>query len=199
MADDGANQAEGAKKKKISWDKSESRKIVRQGILSNQITPNMTPLQVWLMHPAHKEWTDQNPKNGKNNFRTNLKTMREGIARDRERMAEDVASYGHDRSIVDGFRAADPDYKIPWHKSDAYRLLKEAVRAGLHKTMTPMELHQSKPEYQEFTLKEFRPHIYQIADEEAKREKRWQRKKKKAQYPELLKDHPRMIRDNETS
>jgi hypothetical protein len=80
----------------------------------------------------------------------------------------------HDRAIVDS-QALDNDRQLfpevlgndagrgypKWGPSQAKQLLKADVGAGLHKTMTPMELHLSRPEYQEFPLKVFRNHIYQ--------------------------------------
>ena len=127
----------------------------------------MMPKQVWLMHLAHKEWTDQT-KTGYNNFCRNLRTLRAAIDRDRDRMLKDVQSYGPDRAIVNAMRASDPNYKTPWYKSDAFKLLKQDVQDEVQKKMKPKQLHASRDEYSAFDLNEFRPHIYQITNAEPK-------------------------------
>ena len=57
--------------------------------------------------------------------------------------------------------------------------------------MTPAQLRLSRDVCQEWDLDEFRGHICQIADEESKRQCRFEKKKQKAKHPELLEDHPR--------
>ena len=108
-------------------------------------------------------------------------------------MVQDCLSYGHDRAIVNSLCAASADpEKVPWHKSEAFKSLKEDVQAAEHKKKKPKDLHESKEEYKAFELDEFRPHIYQIADSEAKRAIRFERKKKAWKWPEVHEDHPRL-------
>ena len=58
--------------------------------------------------------------------------------------------------------------------------------------MTPKELYNSTPVYYEnFDLEVVRKHIYQRRDCEAKRAYRFEKKKARAKYPELLENHPR--------
>ena len=175
------------KAEKVQWAVSKSKAALRQGLLSGEIKPKMKPKQIWLMHPAHKEWSDQDPERGYSNWASNLATLRESYAKDKDRMAQDVTSYAHDLGVVNNLRG--PNSKTPWHKSEAFKQLKVDVRAGKHKELKPAELHQTHDSYKEFTLEEFRKHIYQIADAEPKQQKRFERKKKAAECPELLKDH----------
>ena len=68
-----------------------------------------------------------------------------------------------------------PDY---WDGSAAQRLLTEDVESGQHTKMKPKQLRLKRPEYQQFPLHKFRPHIYQ----ETRREKEtpyWTYKKAK--------------------
>ena len=104
-------------------------------------------------------------------------------------MAEDVASFGHDIAKVLVMRP--PDAKTPYHRSAARPLLEKDVAEGKHKQMKPKELYQTRPEYQmDFTLEEFRKHVYQEADAIPKRKARWEANKKKWLYPEVHKNHP---------
>jgi hypothetical protein len=175
MADNQAVDEE----EKEDWAKSRSKAILRAGILAGEITPEMQPLAVFKMNPGeHGKWTYPN-------WRSNLRTLRLAIGRDRNRMTRDAISYGHDLAIVKSLRS--PDAKTPWHRSPAYPLLKQDVDEGKHKTMKPMLLRESRPEYSAFDLTVFRKHLYQEIDSRPKREIRYEKKKHAWKYPEL---HP---------
>jgi len=167
------------------WAESKSKALLRSELLSGTITPEMKPRDVFALHPEeHGKWNY-------GNWSTNLRTLRAAIDRDRGRMQRDVISYGHDLATVKALRA--PTDKTPWHRSPAFRLLKQDIDDGKHKQMKPKELYESRPEYHtDFTLEEFRKHIYQENDSRPKRKIRFERKKKTWLYPELHKDHPRL-------
>ena len=169
------------------WEKSKSKAILRRDLLNNTIKPEMKPKQIFEMHPEeHGKWEYANWTN-------NLRNLQAAYNRDNGRMVQDCLSYGHDPAIVNSLRLASADPgKIPWHKSEAFKSLKEDVRAGEHKKKKPKDLRQTKEEYKAFELDEFRSHIYQIADSEAKQEIRFERKKKAWKWPEIHEDHPRL-------
>jgi len=48
-----------------------------------------------------------------------------------------------------------------WDTHQANDLLAKDVKSGKASTMTPLILHSTRPEYQEFHLEVFRKHIYQ--------------------------------------
>lgn len=169
-----------------AWAKSASKAILRAGLLSGEITDAMKPKQVWNLHPTeHGKWNY-------NNWSSNLRTLRNAVQRDRTRMQKDCIAYGHDLAIV---RSLRDNSKTPWHRSAAAPLLKQDVKDGKHKEQKPKDLHKSRPEYEEFDLPAFRKHIYQEKDAEPKRAVRFERKKKRWQYPELHEDHPRLNSD----
>ena len=153
------------------------------------ITPEMSPRAVFDLHPEeHSKWNYKNSS-------SNLRTLRAAIDRDRGRMQRDAIAYGHDLESVKALRA--PTDKTPWHRSPAFRLLKQDMDDGKHKQMKPKDLYESQPEYHtNFTLEEFRKHIYQEIDSRPKRDIRFERKKKAWLYPELHKDHPRLQQDS---
>jgi hypothetical protein len=181
-----AMATEAPPKKKESWPNSESKALLRSGILSGLITPTMLPKQVYNMNPeVHKAWKYTN-------WCANLRSLQKAVGRDRGRMLDDVKSFAKDLAIVRQAQLSNPPKK-PWHLSDACRLLKDDVSEGRDKTVKPMELYYSRPEYHEhFSLEVFRKHIYQERDSRPKRAFRFEKKKKRWNYPELHQDHPRM-------
>ena len=104
-------------------------------------------------------------------------------------MANDARDYGHDKAIVKALRVGEP---TPWNLSECPKLLKKDVEDGLYPQIEPKDLYMLRIEYQAYTLTEFRNHIYQEIDSRAKREQRFERKKKAWKYPELHENHPRL-------
>lgn len=74
---------------------------------------------------------------------------------------------------------------IPWHMSKAKEFLVQDIKDGKIAQMHPRELYASRVEYQEFTLKKFRNHIYQVKAAEGKQEKLFQKKKLRQVYHPL--------------
>lgn len=176
-------EGEGDMEEKEEWANSASKAILRAGILSGEIKPEMKPKQVFDLNPTqHGKWNYQN-------WRSNLRTLRNAIKRDRDRMQKDCIAYGHDLAIIKGVRKNT----TPWHRSIASQFLKQDIRDGKHIGIKPAAFHKSRPAYEVFDLLEFWKHIYhQEVDAEPKRAIRFERKKKRWQYPELSKDHPRL-------
>lgn len=170
-------------KKKESWAKSNSKAILRRGILNGTITSDMTPQQIRQMDKDK----DEHAKWPWNNWKNNLANLREAISRDRGRMATDAKDYGHDKAIVMKLRQGQA---VPWHKTECPKLLKKDVDKNEYES--PQQLWLSREEYQAFNLTVFRNHIYQEIDSRPKREMRFERKKKSWKYPELHEGHPRL-------
>lgn len=168
----------GGKKKKEQWKDSDSKALLRSGIISGAITDDMKPKQVFDMHPKeHGKWKYSN-------WSASLTRMRNAIKRDRKRMVDDVGRYGHDIAIVQSRRTAAD--KVPWHRSKAAALLTADIKDRLDEEMKPCELYLSRPEYyMNFELDEFRRHIYQEVDKIPKQAIRFEKKKKAWLYPEL--------------
>lgn len=176
-------------KKPEKWGTSESKALLRSGILSGAITSRMKPKEVYDMNPRiHGAWTYINWSN-------NLRNLRLAIVRDRGRMARDAIAYGQTFPIARAILPQSTADRPVWHLTAAPQLLKQDIDDNKHKQMPPRELHQTRPEYQLFPLSQFRKHIYQEADSRPKKAIRFEKKKQKWLYPELHVDHPR-LRDN---
>ena len=92
-----------------------------------------------------------------NNFRNNLRKLRNDIAEDRA------------TAIVEATAVAKHRTKYPpqsnrswprWPGHLAKHLLRMNIDEEKHKIQTPAELHTSRPEFRDFPLKVFRDHIY---------------------------------------
>jgi hypothetical protein len=165
------------------WEKSESKALLRTGLLTGEITPDMQPRQIFALHPEeHGKW-------GYNNWTGNLRTLRSAIARDKDRMKNDVTAFASDLSIVRSTRVGG---EAVWHHTTAPQLLAKDVDEGKHLIMSPSELYETQDEYKRFSLHVFRKHIYQEVDKQPKRAIRFEKKKKKWLYPELHSAHPRL-------
>ena len=136
------------------WSKSIAKQLLKDDILSGRVKPTMKPKAVHQTRPEFLEWT-------LSKFRTNLKNLRDALARDHSRMLKDCEYYGHDATVLIEHRKKYPLKEIPWHLSEAKPLLEKDVDDGRHETMVPSVLHGTRPEYQFFTLETFRGHIYQ--------------------------------------
>ena len=174
-----------------AWAKSKSKAILRAGILSGEITPDMKPKFVFgLNKEEHQKWV---AKSSYDNWRNGLLRLRKALGRDSDRMLEDCLSYGHDLAIVQKRRPA----KVPWHRSGAARRMKEDINDSKQLEMEPKELYEQHEEYKAFDLTEVRKHIYQEVDSRPKRAIRFEKKKATFKYPELHKNHPRLQSESE--
>ena len=158
--------------KAAKWKNSVAKKHLRADILSGAVPPGMKAKEVYAMRPQYKQYPYKN-------FRSNLLSLRKLIAKDKERMRADCEAYGHDRALLAQLRADDPPENIPWHRSEAKKLLEKDIDDGKHLQMKPSEMYDTREEYQAFSLKVFRNHIYQEVDSQAKREYKRRFSKKK--------------------
>lgn len=159
-------------KKRNKWRYSEAKRLLRDGIISGEITADMDAKDVYEMNDEYKKWPYKN-------FPANLSSLRTTVTCLYERMQSDCLAYGHDLALLKKLRANDPPPATPWHRSEAKYVLTQDVNHGKHKVMKPAELYQTRTEYQEFDLKTFRNHIYQEVDSRAKRTNRFIKKKRR--------------------
>ena len=166
------------------WANSKSKAILRGGILSGEITPDMKPRAVFNLNPEeHGKWNYRN-------WSSSLSRLRKAVAKDQDRMLKDCIAYGHDLAWVKSNRT---DSKIPWHRSEAHQLLKKDVDDDKDVGVTPSKLYALREEYYNaFDLNCFRKHLYQERDSRPKRAIRFEKKKSAWKYPEVHKDHPRL-------
>ena len=99
---------------------------------------------------------------GFDKFRKRLNDLRDQIRNDRTRAEEDEEAFfifckNHPKATV----AAKGTYP-EWEGSEAQKLLLIDLDNGLHKEKTKEALWKSKAVYQQFPLKVFREHIYQV-------------------------------------
>ena len=156
-----------------NWKKSTAKQILQDDIIAGRVTDDMNANQVYQMHDEYRDFPIQN-------FRANLKRLLKTIEKLQERMRVDCEAYGHDKAILMNEAALEeaPPF-IPWHRSEAKRLLKEDIENNKHKELKPRELWATKTEYQAFSLETFRKHIYQEVETKAKRAYRFAKKNKK--------------------
>ena len=89
------------------WINSEAKAVLRQGIVEGSIPNSMTAEDVYEMCDLFKlcEFT---------NFKTNLKSLRDAIAKDYDRMAADAEAFGHDVELKKILREKDPPPPLPY-------------------------------------------------------------------------------------
>jgi hypothetical protein len=134
------------------WSKSNAKKHLKKEIIAGKIV-GLKPKEVYQMNKAYQVYKFEN-------FRNNLNRLKEAIKNNQDSAAWDDAALIHDRSIHPFPTDTRHGYPV-WHQSDAERFLKEDVKAGLHKTMTSLELFNSRASYQLFPLQIFQKHILQ--------------------------------------
>jgi hypothetical protein len=157
------------------WRTSLARKLLKQDIIDHKAPASMAPYDVYLMRSNYWLWKYEN-------FRSNLNNLRKAIAKDQQRAADDAAFLGKDLE-VNPLPEDIPQGYPRWNGSEAERLLKLDVDAGLHEAMSTGELRMSKDEYQEFPCKVFAKHVYQEVVGRLGRSYWMTRKKAKENHP----------------
>ncbi|KAL3922635.1 MAG: hypothetical protein SGILL_002105 [Bacillariaceae sp.] len=123
-------------------------------------------------------------------FVSNLKNLKESIAKDKDATEFDEAAYLHDLKLFPRSEMSVRGYKR-WDRSAAQKLLRKDVKLKRYLVpvkLKPQEFQKTRPEYLEFPLEIFRKHIYQeeyaqigrsywMAKKEAKKKKKAEAKK----------------------
>jgi hypothetical protein len=160
------------------WIHSLGKKSLRTDIILGKVTANCNPKDVYDMHNSYKGFPFDN-------FKKNLQSLIEAVAKDIARMQHDCEAYGHDLGVVKALRSDEEAGSRPlsWHLSDARKLLKVDMVEGKHKQLKPKALWLSRTEYQVFALEPFRKAIHSADDKEAKRMFRMEKKQFRAPPP----------------
>lgn len=164
--------------KKQKWSKSKEKDLLRQWIIDKTVTDDTDPAVVYKMDTGFEQYKYRD-------FKSNLERLKESVYKAFERMEADCIAYGHDLALLKELRAHEaPGFrKTPWHSSDAKPLLEKAIKAGENLKKKPSELYKDELAYREYTLKEFRKHIYQAVKKTERKEIRFVKKKKRMKAP----------------
>lgn len=155
------------------WRNSPAKAQLRAGILSFVYTDAMDAEMIYGSDVIFRQykWND---------FKTNLANLRASIGRSVSRAVKDAVNVAADKQR-NAAAAAAGGAKI-WAGSEAERLLKDDIDNNRHVGMTPIQLRDTQPEYQEWTLKEFRDHIEQEKRSRMTQAYWLRRDKKRAKY-----------------
>lgn len=108
-----------------------------------------------------KEVLAMRPEPCRKNFGTNLRNLTKAIRENQAKAGSDSAAIARDRRIFPPSANTSQGYPR-WNGSDAQRLLREDVDAGLTSSHDPKVLHQIRSAYQALLLAVFRDnHIFQ--------------------------------------
>jgi len=135
------------------WGKSDAKELLLQDIIAGDVTDDMMPRVVYQMRPEYQVYKATN-------FATNYRSLQRWVRVHKAKADADSDALAHDRRIHPPAARAFQGYPR-WGGSDAARLLKQDVEAGIADAMMPKSLHESRPEYLQFPLKVFRDHIHQ--------------------------------------
>jgi hypothetical protein len=142
-----------APKKKKGWRYCATKKLLSEDILSGAIPEDMHWHDVYWQRPEYAEskW---------DLFAGRLDSLRQQISHAKDRNTTEEAALVHDRAL---FPIPTHNHRGEprWDGSEAQRLLKEDVAAGIHETMKPQQLYQTHPQYNDYSLAVFRGHLYQ--------------------------------------
>jgi hypothetical protein len=168
------------RKKEVKWFSSKAKSMLRDDILAGNVDDKMCPKLVYQSRAEFQKFPFDR-------FKPNLKSLLDKIKEERKRMGEDAKAYGHDMALLvkklKEDQADNPTAVVvtmPWHMSEAKRLLQQDIADGRHTTMKPKDLYNSRDEYKVYALKTFRDHIYQMQNDERKHIMRSAKKKARA-------------------
>ena len=134
-------------KKAIKWRKSDEKKKLKEDIEKGRVTDLMPAKQVYNMHEGmyHKYDFDK--------FAVNFRNLKIYIAKGKKLAAEAVVILGNTlEGKLDDYNSSSKT----WQWSDARKSAQEAITTKSATGKKPKEIYQSKLEYQEYTLKQFR-------------------------------------------
>ena len=165
------------------WTTSKAREILREDIISGNVTDDMAAEDVYGSNNEFKVFPFES-------FKTNLETLKSAIYSNIERMESDCMIYGHDIALLEVIREQEPyPVFVPWHRSPAKNLLEQDIKDGKHLALKedgsatmPKDIYDSRPEYQAFPLRVLRDHIYQEIKKIEKREHRFAKKKMRMEW-----------------
>jgi hypothetical protein len=142
----------------VDWAKSAAKIIIqddlRTGVLpaSAQELPAKTAWDLVYSHLVEFHGVEYTQ------YRNNLNDMRRAYRKKIEDAEWAKDAIAHDLRFR---KAADSQGLPPFHLSRAAKKLQEDMERGLHAAIRPKQFWRTRPEYQAYSLKVFRQHIYQ--------------------------------------
>ena len=141
-----------------TWRSSEARRLLEEDLRSGAIPLDWREMSVNEVYAQRPEFADfpYAP------FGRRLQAMRKQCGNKHSRSEADAVAMASDRQFVAQLRAGGGGALRPsWDGSEAERLLRMDIDDGLNLNLTPKVFHQSRVEYQVYSLKVFRGHIHQ--------------------------------------
>jgi hypothetical protein len=135
---------------------SKAKSLLTEDLVNDTIPLSNDEMDAYDVYLSRVEFTEF----AFENFRSNLRTLRKKIGEKRLLALEEAEALEHDRNLFP-LSEFDQRGQPRWEGSDAERLLKLDMDEGYHSILKPRELWGSRGEYQVFTRKVFRKHIYQ--------------------------------------
>jgi len=134
------------------WRNSPAKAQLRAGILSGLYNELMDAETIYGSDVIFHQYKWEN-------FKTNLTNLRDSLGREVARAFKDAVNVAADKQRHAAAAAAS-GVKI-WAGSEAERLLKDDIDNDRHVGMEPRQLKDTRPEYHQWSLKEFRDHVEQ--------------------------------------
>jgi hypothetical protein len=135
------------------WVKSDAKAILREAILAGEVDDDMAPMDVYCWDPVFAYYKYEN-------FRTNLRTLKEKVQEDRRRFQQDQIKLSHNLALFDRLEICNRGYLF-WHTSRAKKKLKKDLEDPHLTDLKPQQLYATRISFQQFPLDVFRGHIYQ--------------------------------------
>jgi len=148
------------KKKTVSWQKSQGRKLLFEDVRKHRIPTTMSDDEAFALRPefhSEKEYADS-----KRLFPKRLESARNIVAAKQQRADAELALLQQDRAIHP-FPALNHRGEPQWEGSPAQLFMKQDIADKKHVNIKPAVFQQTRPEYAGIPLKIFRGHIYQEA------------------------------------
>ena len=133
--------------KKIKWGSSKEKFLLREDIIGGVVTKEMKAKEVYKMRECYSKFKYEN-------FRSNLRSLRKAVKDGLDRAETDEAAFLHDMHLF-GEKADGA-----WHRSDAYKVLKDEIKKGKVEGKKPKVIYNGKSEFKAFPLAKFRNQIY---------------------------------------
>jgi hypothetical protein len=131
------------------WKNSKAKQLLFDDNVEGMVTDMMPYSEVYQMRPEFQKYE-------KTKFRTNFFNLLTSIRKNQDAAVRDNEALLHDVQVL-----KDRPRGITWNGSDAQEMLIKDVDNGIHVSLAPQELWNSREEYKMFPLKCFCDHIYQ--------------------------------------
>ena len=135
------------------WRKCEAKKLLAKDIIDGVIDDDLPWQEVFWWRPEYAA-------TAYSKFSGRLSRLRGQFFSAKQRALSDDKALKHDRKLFP-VKTSDERGVDRWEGSGAQSWLRQDVSDGLHQTMKPRKLYDTRPSYQQFSIDVFREHIYQ--------------------------------------